>query len=86
MREYRFSLTRIFPWKIHVRETCILAYFTVFETMIGLINPNPYILWLNKKILPEVYSEPSQTSKMALFVKIQRRHSELFLKIGVTKK
>ena len=54
--------------------------------MIGPINPNPYIHWLNKKILPEVYSEPSQASEMNLFVKIQSRHSELFLKIGVTKK
>ena len=53
--------------------------------MIEPINPIPYIHWLNKKILPEVYSEPSQTSEMELFVKIQSRHSALFLKIGVNK-
>ena len=53
--------------------------------MIGPINPIPYMHLLNKKILPEVYSEPSQTSGMKLFVKIRSRHSELFLKIGVTK-
>ena len=53
--------------------------------MIGPINPNTYMHWLNEKILPEVYSEPSQTSEMELFVKIRSRHSELFLKIGVTK-
>ena len=40
--------------------------------------------WLNDKILPDVYSEPSQTSEMELFVKMQNIHSELFLKIGVT--
>ena len=53
--------------------------------MIGPINPNPYINWLNKKILPEVYSEPSKISEMKLFVKIRSRHSALFIKIGVTK-
>ena len=53
--------------------------------MIGSINPNPYIHWLNKKILPDVYSEPSQTSEMKLFVKVRSRHSELFSKIGITK-
>ena len=35
--------------------------------MIGPINPNPYIHWLNKNVLPEVYSEPSQTPEMKLF-------------------
>ena len=60
-------------------------FYAVYETMIEPINPIPYIHWLNKKILPEVYSEPSQTSEMELFVKIQSRHSELFLKIGVNK-
>ena len=44
------------------------------------------IHWLNDKILPDVYSDPSQTSEMELFMKIRIRHSELFLKIGVTKK
>ena len=53
--------------------------------MIRPINPNPYIHWLNKKILPEVYSEPSQTSEMKLFVKMPSRHSKLSLKIGFTK-
>ena len=53
--------------------------------MIGPINPNSYIHWLNEKLLPDVYSEPSQTSKMKLFVKLRSWHSELFLKIGVTK-
>ena len=53
--------------------------------MIGLINTNPYIYWLNKNVLPEVYSEPSQTSEMKFFVKIRGRHSELFLKIVVAK-
>ena len=53
--------------------------------MIGPINPNPYINWFNKKILPEAYSEPSQTSEMELFVRIRSRHSGLFLKIGATK-
>ena len=53
--------------------------------MIGPINPNTYMHWLNEKILPEVYSEPSQTSEMELFVKIRSRHPELFLKISVTK-
>ena len=60
-------------------------FYAVLETMTGPINPNSYIHWLNKKILPEVYSEPSQTSEMKLFVKIRSRHSELFLKIGVIK-
>ena len=59
-------------------------FYAVFETMIGPINPNHYIHWLNKKIVPEVYLEPSQTSEMKLFVKIRSRHSELFLKTGVT--
>ena len=40
-------------------------FYAVFETMIGPINPNPYIHWLNKKILKEVYSEPSETSAEA---------------------
>ena len=53
--------------------------------MIEPINPNSYIHWLNEKLLPDVYSEPSQTSKMKLFVKLRSWHSELFLKIGVTK-
>ena len=53
--------------------------------MIGPINTNPIYIGLTKKILPEIYSEPSQTSEMKLFVKIRNRHSELFLKIGVTK-
>ena len=44
------------------------------------------IHWLNDKILPDVYSEPSQTSEMELFMKIRSTHSEMFLKIGVTKK
>ena len=57
----------------------------MFETMIEPINPNPYIHQLNKKILPEVYSEPSQTYELKLFVNIRSRHSELLLKIGVTK-
>ena len=52
--------------------------------MIGSINSNPHIHWLNKKILPQVHLEPSQTSEMRLFVKIQSRHSELFFKLGVT--
>ena len=52
--------------------------------MIGPINPNTYMHWLNEKLLPQVYSEPSQTSERELFVKIRSRHSELFLKIGVT--
>ena len=34
--------------------------------MIGPINPNPYMHWLNKKMLPGVYSESSQTSEMKL--------------------
>ena len=53
--------------------------------MIGPINPNPYIYWLNKNVLPGVYSEPSQTFEIKLFVKIRGRHSELFYKIVVTK-
>ena len=60
-------------------------FYALLETMIGAINPNTYMHWLNEKILPEVYSEPNQTSEMELFVKIRSRHSELFLKIGVTK-
>ena len=53
--------------------------------MIEPKNPNRCIHWLNKKLLPEVYSEPSQKFKTEFFVKIRSRHSELFLKIGVTK-
>ena len=53
--------------------------------MIGSINPNTYINWLNEKILPDVYSEPSQTSETQIFVKIPSKHSEVLLKIGVTK-
>ena len=45
-------------------------FYAVFGTMIGPINPNPYVHWLNEKILPKVYSEPSPTSKMNCFVKI----------------
>ena len=60
-------------------------FYAVFETMIGPFNSSPYIQWLNKKIQPEVYSEPSQTSHMKLYMKMQSRNSELFLKIGVTK-
>ena len=67
------------------RETYSPTFYVVFETMIGPINTNPYIYWLNKNVLPEVYSEPSQTSEMKFFVKIQGRHSELFLKIVVAK-
>ena len=55
MRKYGFSLICIVPY-------CRIFY-RVFETMVGPKNPNPYIHWLNeKKKLPEVYSEPSQTS------------------------
>ena len=53
--------------------------------MIEPINPNRCVHWLNEKLLPEVYSEPSQKCNIEFLVKIRRRHSELFLQIGVTK-
>ena len=79
--------TSIWPYtgKYGQRNPYYRIYYAVFETMIGPINPNSYIHWLNEKLLPDVYSEPSQTSKMKLFVKLRSWHSELFLKIGVTK-
>ena len=86
MREYGFSLTLIFPYKNKIYDFAVIRENTgqrisysriieaMFITMIGPINPYPYIHWLNEKILPEVYSESSQTSKMELFMKIRSRH------------
>ena len=59
--------------------------YAMSETKIEPINPNTYIYWLNPKILLGVYSEPSQTYEMEIFVFLLSSHSELFLKIGVTK-
>ena len=65
------------------RNMCSATFCAVFKTKTGPINRNTYMHWLNEKLLPEVYLEPNQTSEIKLFVKIRRRHSELFLKIGV---
>ena len=54
MRKYGFSLICIVPY-------CRIFY-RVFETMVGPKNPILICTGLTKKKLPEVYSEPSQTS------------------------
>ena len=78
MRKYGFSLICIVPY-------CRIFY-RVFETMVGPKNPNPYIHWLNEKKNYQRYIQnPVKHHKMKFFAKIQSRHSELFLKIGVTK-
>ena len=73
MREYGFSLTRIFPYKDKIynlrknadqRNPYSHIFYAVFQTTIGPVIILPEYYQNFTKILPEVYSEPSQTSKM----------------------